>query len=85
MALFFCISIICAFVSPDKYRLRKAKHATVGKKILEFEKNKEKRKIYAGIDMNSNPGNCTVEDPKTYENDTSAAPGLQLELAEARE
>ena len=42
MALFFCISIICAFVSPDKYRLRKAKHATVGKKILEFEKNKDK-------------------------------------------
>ena len=47
--------------------------------------DKKKRKIYAGIDMNSNPGNCTVEDPKTYENDTSAAPGLQLELAEARE
>ena len=51
MALFFCISIICAFVSPDKYRLRKAKHATVGKKILEFEKNKEKRKIYAAIEQ----------------------------------
>lgn len=42
-------------------------------------------KPYAGIDINSNPGNCTIEDSKTYENDTSAAPGLQLELVDARE
>ena len=47
-----------------------------------FDKND---KIYAGIDKNSNPGNSKIEDFKTYENDTSAAPGLQLELVDARE
>lgn len=41
--------------------------------------------VYAGIDINSNPGNCELENFKTYENDTSAAPTLQLELVDARE
>lgn len=40
---------------------------------------------YAAVDMNSNPGDCTVEKPETYENDTSAAPGLRLVVGDARE
>lgn len=40
---------------------------------------------YAGIDINSNPGNCDIDNFDTYENDTSSSPGLQLEVTEARE
>lgn len=47
--------------------------------------DKETGEIYAGVDMNSNPGNCNPEDNKTYENDTSSAPGLRLEVVNARQ
>lgn len=42
-------------------------------------------KVYAGIDADSNPGNAIPGDVRTYEDDTDSAPGLQLELADARE
>ena len=45
----------------------------------------EDGKVYAGIDRDSNPGNATPGDVKTYEDDTSAAPALKLEVADARE
>lgn len=45
----------------------------------------ETGKIYAGIDKNSNPGNVIPEDKATYQDDTDSAPGLKLEVAEARE
>ncbi len=45
----------------------------------------ESGKVYAGIDRDSNPGNATPGDAKTYEDDTSAAPALKLEVADARE
>ena len=38
-------------------------------------------KIYAGIDIDSNPGNAIPEDKTTYEDDTDEAPGLLLEVA----
>lgn len=41
-------------------------------------------KIYAGIDINSNPANCNPEDKTTYQDDTDASPSLILELADAR-
>lgn len=80
-------SVVQILQDKDAQNPTKAKHLL--NNIAEIDSytilDKKKRKIYAGIDMNSNPGNCTVEDPKTYENDTSVAPGLQLELTEARE
>lgn len=42
-------------------------------------------KIYAGIDIDSNPGNCVPGDTKTYEDDTDSSPALKLEVADARE
>lgn len=42
-------------------------------------------KIYAGIDVDSNPGNCIPGDRRTYEDDTDASPALTLEVADARE
>lgn len=42
-------------------------------------------KIYAGIDIDSNPGNCTPGDTKTYEDDTDSSPALKLEVADSRE
>lgn len=42
-------------------------------------------KPYAGIDIDSNPGNTKPEDIKTYEDDTDASPALQLEVAQGRE
>lgn len=39
---------------------------------------------YAGVDKDSNPGNCDPENEKAFEDDTSASPGLQLEVANAR-
>ena len=40
--------------------------------------------VYAGIDSDSNPGNCTPGDTATYEDDTDSAPGFKLEVADAR-
>lgn len=42
-------------------------------------------KVYAGIDKDSNPGNSTLEDRNTYEDDIDRSPGLKLEVADARE
>lgn len=39
-------------------------------------------KIYAGIDIDSNPGNYTPEDGDVHEDDTDRAPGLKLEVAD---
>ena len=47
----------------------------------------ECKKIYAGIDKDSNPGNCdpSKKDEYEYEDDTFACPALQLEVANERE
>lgn len=45
----------------------------------------EDGKAYAGIDVDSNPGNAKPGDKTTYEDDTDAAPSLKLEVADARE
>ncbi len=45
----------------------------------------EDGKAYAGIDVDSNPGNVKPEDKSTYEDDTDSSPALQLEIADARE
>ena len=42
-------------------------------------------KLYAGIDEDSNPGNTEPGNKETYEDDTDEAPGLKLEVADARE
>ena len=42
-------------------------------------------KVYAGIDVDSNPGVCNPEDKATYEDDTDASLSLQLEVADSRE
>lgn len=42
-------------------------------------------KPYAGIDEDSNPGNCEPGNINTYEDDTDSSPALQLEVADARE
>ena len=44
----------------------------------------DKNGIYAGIDKNSNPGNCIPGDRNTYEDDTDQAPSLQLVLQQER-
>ena len=41
--------------------------------------------VYAGIDVDSNPGNAIPGDISTYEDDTDASPSLILEVADARE
>lgn len=41
--------------------------------------------IYAGIDVDSNPGNIIPGDKSTYEDDTDSAPSMKLELTNARE
>ena len=41
--------------------------------------------IYAGIDVDSNPGNTIPENRATYEDDTDSSPALKLEVANARE
>ena len=46
--------------------------------------NKENGKIYAGIDIDSEPGNIEIGNIKTYEDDTDKAPGLLLQLQEER-
>lgn len=45
----------------------------------------EDGKAYAGIDVDSNPGNAKPEDKTTYEDDTDSSPSLKLEVADARE
>ena len=40
--------------------------------------------IYAGIDLDSNPGNAIPNDTKTHQDDTDTAPALKLEVADAR-
>lgn len=45
----------------------------------------EDGKAYAGIDLDSNPGNAKPEDKTTYEDDTDSSPSLKLEVADARE
>ena len=41
--------------------------------------------IYAGIDVDSNPGNMVPGDKTTYEDDTDSAPSMKLELTNARQ
>ena len=45
----------------------------------------DEKGIYAGIDKDSNPGNANPADVTTHQDDTSSAPGLLLEVADARE
>ena len=40
--------------------------------------------VYAGVDKDSNPANCTPGDKQTYQDDTDEAPGFKLEVADAR-
>lgn len=47
-----------------------------------FEQNGN---IYAGIDVDSNPGNAIPGDRSTFEDDTDSSPALKLEVADARE
>ena len=47
-----------------------------------FDENGE---AYAGVDVDSNPGNATPGDRATYEDDTDSSPSLKLEVADARE
>ncbi|HAB67241.1 MAG TPA: hypothetical protein DCE23_07730, partial [Firmicutes bacterium] len=48
-------------------------------------KDDNKEKTYAGIDEDSNPGNCEPGTTSEYEDDTFACPALRLEVANARE
>ncbi len=41
--------------------------------------------VYAGVDLDSNPGNAVPGDKTTYEDDTDGSPALKLEVANARE
>lgn len=45
----------------------------------------EDGKAYAGIDVDSNPGNSKPGDKTTYEDDTDSSPSLKLEVTDARE
>lgn len=45
----------------------------------------EEGKAYAGIDVDSNPGNAKPGDKTTYEDDTDSSPSLKLEVTDARE
>lgn len=45
----------------------------------------DKGKTYAAVDQYSRPENCDPENENTFELDTSSSPGLQLEVANARE
>lgn len=42
-------------------------------------------KVYAGVDVDSNPGNTVPEDNTTHEDDTDMSPSLKLVVADARE
>lgn len=41
--------------------------------------------VYAGVDLDSNPGNAIPGDTSTYEDDTDSSPSLKLEVVGARE
>ena len=41
--------------------------------------------VYAGVDVDSNPGNAIPDDLTTYEDDTDSSPSLKLEVADSRE
>lgn len=45
----------------------------------------ENGKVYAGIDKDSNPGNTVPGNVTSYQDDTDSAPGLRLEVTNARE
>ncbi len=45
----------------------------------------ENGNAYAGIDVDSNPGNAIPGDRATYEDDTDSSPSLKLEVADSRE
>ena len=45
----------------------------------------ENGNVYAGVDIDSNPGNAIPGDSTTYEDDTDRSPSLKLEVADARE
>ena len=45
----------------------------------------ENGNAYAGVDVDSNPGNAIPGDRATYEDDTDSSPSLKLEVADARE
>ena len=45
---------------------------------------KENGKIYAGIDIDSEPGNANPKDENTYEDDTDKAPGFTIVLQDER-
>ena len=45
----------------------------------------ENGKAYAGIDVDSNPGNAKPGDKSTYEDDTDSSPAIKLQLAQDRE
>ena len=45
----------------------------------------ENGNAYAGVDVDSNPGNAVPGDRATYEDDTDSSPSLKLEVADARE
>lgn len=40
--------------------------------------------VYAGVDVDSNPGNAVPGDTTTFEDDTDRAPALRLEVADGR-
>ncbi len=52
--------------------------------IASYSNKDEKGKTYAGIDIDSQPGNAKPNDQTTFEDDTDQAPGLILELRENR-
>lgn len=70
----------------DKQEGQTADESTILENVAEINSYSifDKNGIYAGIDKNSNPGNCTPGDRETYEDDTDASPGLLLEVADAR-
>ncbi len=52
--------------------------------IASYSVKDENGNAYAGIDINSEPGNININNPKTFEDDTDKAPGLKLKLREER-
>lgn len=52
--------------------------------ITSYSLKDEKGNPYAGIDLDSQPGNTAPNNPATFEDDTDQAPGLKLILQENR-
>ncbi len=52
--------------------------------IASYSNKDSQGKTYAGIDIDSQPGNAKPNDQKTFEDDTDQAPGLVLVLRENR-